>query len=413
MGQDIIEIHMQFAINKDLKHITQADLENLVQNQRQEDTFLDFKRDNYGQTDTDKKELLKDVSAFANGSGGEIIIGIEEDKFSQAKNLCGFATTNITMEKNRLEQIIQNGLEPKLDTFKVRYVSLNNGKHAIIIRIEHSPLFPHMVSLQRFNKFYMRKSDKNLLLDVYELRNLFLKSENFMQEIRQFNQKKIEEVFSGNSVVPTIKAPKFLVNFIPFDAFTKQKYLDLAESEVEMNFPEHRINFDGLLGYQMNDRGINTYAQIHRNGIIEFLSSSNKAFNEIINPFNTISGLDKEKLRIIYGDKGGYEYYLIRKTYEFLKILKNFKIQPPLYIFVSIINAKGYRILYTNSNGESKITDAIDRDILSLPEIELKNYNNDIKGIIKPIFDMIWNACGEKQSINFSKDNKWIGEEFL
>ena len=179
-----------------------------------------------------------------------------------------------------------------------------------------------------------------------------------------------------------------------------------------MNFPEQRINFDGLLAYQMNDRGINSYCQLYRNGIVEFLSSSNKVFNDIENPFNVMNVPDNSKLKVIYGGKDGYEYYLIRKSYEFLKILKKFRVQPPIYIFVSIINAKGYRILYTNAENETRITASIDRNILSLPEIELKNYNFDIKNKIQLIFNMIWNSCGEKQSINFNKDGQWIGEKF-
>lgn len=401
---------MRFTIDKDIKNITKEDLENLVRNHKQEDSFLDFKRDLYGKTDTDKKELLKDVSAFANGSGGEIIIGIEEDNYSQAKTLCGFTTTNISVEKNRIEQIIMNGLEPKLDTFKVRYIHIGNHRFVMIIRIEHSPLFPHMVSFQRFNKFYIRKSDKNLLLDVYELRNLFLKSENFMQEIRKYNQDKINNILEKNAILPTIDAPKILINFIPFDAFTRQTYLDLAKSNLKINFPEQRINFDGLLAYQMNDKGINSYAQIHRNGIIEFLSSSNKVFDIINNPFVIANNLATEKLKIIYGEKNGFEYYLIRKSYEFINILKKLKVQTPIYIFISIIDAKGYRILYKNNN-EEKITNAIDRNILSIPELELKRYDNDLKSIIRMAFNMIWNACGEKESINFDNQGNWLGEK--
>ncbi len=401
---------MRFTIDKDIKNITKEDLANLVRNHKQEDSFLDFKRDLYGKTDTDKKELLKDVSAFANGSGGEIIIGIEEDNYSQAKTLCGFTTTNISIEKNRIEQIIMNGLEPKLDTFKVRYIHIGNHRFVMIIRIEHSPLFPHMVSFQRFNKFYIRKSDKNLLLDVYELRNLFLKSENFMQEIRKYNQDKIKNILEKNAILPTIEAPKILINFIPFDAFTRQTYLDLAKSNLKINFPEQRINFDGLLAYQMNDKGINSYAQIHRNGIIEFLSSSNKVFDIINNPFIIANNLATEKLKIIYGEKNGFEYYLIRKSYEFINILKKLKVQTPIYIFIAIIDAKGYRILYKNNN-EEKITNAIDRNILSIPELELKRYDNDLKSIIRMAFNMIWNACGEKESINFDNQGKWLGEK--
>ena len=102
---------------------------------------------------------------------------------------------------------------------------------------------------------------------------------DIMQEIRKYNQDRISAIISGNGVIPTIQAPKVLINFIPFDAFNRQTFVDLAKADIKMNFPEQRINFDGLLGYQMNDKGINTYCQLYRNGIIEFLSSSNKVFN--------------------------------------------------------------------------------------------------------------------------------------
>ena len=92
--------------------------------------------------------------------------------------------------------------------------------------------------------------------------------------------------------------------------------------------------------------------------------------------------------------------------------MKKFRIQPPIYLFVSILDAKGYRILYINHQDEKKITAAIDRNILSLPEVEIKDYNFDLKEKARLIFNMIWNSCGEKQSINFSNDGKWIGEKF-
>ena len=59
--------------------LSQDDLMQLIEDRRPEDRYLDYKRDPYGKTDADKRELLKDVVGLANASGGVILIGIEED----------------------------------------------------------------------------------------------------------------------------------------------------------------------------------------------------------------------------------------------------------------------------------------------------------------------------------------------
>ena len=154
---------MKFVIDKDIDSITIKDIEYLVENQIQEGISLDYKMKNYEPTSGGKKELLKDVTAFANSSGGDLIIGVEDDKYNQAKAIVGIETNNIAVDVNRIEQVIYNGIEPKLDTVKVRYLEYKDGKYIIIIRVGASPLFPHMVSFQKTNKFYIRKSDKNIL----------------------------------------------------------------------------------------------------------------------------------------------------------------------------------------------------------------------------------------------------------
>lgn len=67
-------------IDRPLHQITYADIERFVAERWPEGKTLDYKRDAYGNKDDDKKELLKDVSSFANTQGGDILIGVDEDK---------------------------------------------------------------------------------------------------------------------------------------------------------------------------------------------------------------------------------------------------------------------------------------------------------------------------------------------
>ena len=271
---------MKYIIDKDFEKITIDDIKNLVNNQVAEGLSLDYKVQNYDKTSGGKKELLKDVTAFANSSGGDLIIGVGDDKYNQASFIKGIETTNIAEEVNRIEQIIYNGTEPKLNTFKVKYIKLNNysNKYIIIVRVEPSPLFPHMISFQRTNKFYIRKSDKNILLDAYELRNIFLKSENIFENIKNENKKRITKIYSGESIVPINDlTPKLLFNLVPYSAINNYKNI-LNFKNIKLNFPEQRINFDGILAYKTNQNGIESYCQLYRNGILEFVSTTSKIF---------------------------------------------------------------------------------------------------------------------------------------
>lgn len=397
---------MKFVIDKEFEAVELKDVEYLVENKIAEGICLDYKSQNYGTSNGSKKELLKDVTAFANSSGGDLIIGITDDKYNQAHSMNGIESENIAMDVNRLEQIIYNGIEPKLNTAKIKYFKLKNGRFIIFIRVEASPIFPHMVSFQKNNKFYIRKSDKNILLDAYELRNIFLKSENIIENIKNENKKIVAKVFANETTLPlNISLPKIIINFVPYSSEDNYKnIIDL--NRYKMDFPEHRINFDGILGYKTNQRGIESYCQLYRNGIIEFVSTSSKVFFKTKNPYQD------EEINVISGDKNGYEFYIIKKCIYFYNFLKNLGIGLPVYLFITLVDVKGYRIMYKNSsNNTVKITDAIDRELLELPEIELKTFGLDIKKIVSNVINMIWNACGVEKSINFNVENEWLGEK--
>jgi hypothetical protein len=64
--------------NLNFENISESDLLKHVSAGVPEGIFIDYKRDMYGRSDADAKEFLKDVSSFANTSGGHLIIGLDE-----------------------------------------------------------------------------------------------------------------------------------------------------------------------------------------------------------------------------------------------------------------------------------------------------------------------------------------------
>jgi predicted HTH transcriptional regulator len=63
---------------KKLDQISAVDLNDLVANEVREDRHIDFKESLPGRKESDKKDFLADVSAFANSASGDIVYGVRE-----------------------------------------------------------------------------------------------------------------------------------------------------------------------------------------------------------------------------------------------------------------------------------------------------------------------------------------------
>ncbi len=66
-------------IQKLIENIDKNDLLSLIDNVVLERKTLDYKEKFSGNGESHRKEFLKDVTSFANSSGGDIIYGIKED----------------------------------------------------------------------------------------------------------------------------------------------------------------------------------------------------------------------------------------------------------------------------------------------------------------------------------------------
>ena len=169
----------------DFDAICESDLAELVDALIPEDQHLDYKRDVYGSATGDRKELLKDVSAFANVNGGHIVIGISEAK-GVATDLCGIQHADVGAEILRIEHIINSGIEPRIPGFKVRSVHLASGSDAIVMRIPKSWRAPHRVRFDNWNKFWIRNSAGAHEASMDELRTLFTLSASTIDRARAF-----------------------------------------------------------------------------------------------------------------------------------------------------------------------------------------------------------------------------------
>jgi predicted HTH transcriptional regulator len=151
-------------IDKPLTQLTYSDIERFVGEKWSERTTIDYKRETYGSRDDDKKELLKDISSFANTQGGDILIGINEEN-GLPTGIPGVDVADIESEKLRLEETIRRGLQPRVD-INVQHVVTPTSTYVIVIRTQQSLLFPHRVVYHgKFGEFWARSSAGKYSMD--------------------------------------------------------------------------------------------------------------------------------------------------------------------------------------------------------------------------------------------------------
>ena len=99
--------------HKPLDFISEQDLADLVQNGVPETRDLEYKQALPGNSDSGKREFLADVSSLANASGGDLVIGVREEE-GVAVDVTGVEVRSLDAEKLRLENIIRDGVQPRI-----------------------------------------------------------------------------------------------------------------------------------------------------------------------------------------------------------------------------------------------------------------------------------------------------------
>jgi predicted HTH transcriptional regulator len=57
--------------------ISEAHIDELIESERAESFYIEYKRESYGGSEKDHTEFLADISSFANAAGGDLLIGIK------------------------------------------------------------------------------------------------------------------------------------------------------------------------------------------------------------------------------------------------------------------------------------------------------------------------------------------------
>ena len=211
-------------IPKRLGDLNSEDLEELLRSEVREGKAIDYKCALPGNSEWQKKEFLYDVSSFANTVGGDLIIGVDEDKGLPVE-IPAFSCEHIDEELQRLASILMSGVEPRLK-YQTRVIIHPNGGHVLIVRVDKSGLAPHRVIYKGSDKFYARNSAGKYPLDVSELRDAFLLGASASARLRDFRISRLASIAAGEGPLMHEGSQVLVFHVLPLPPFTLQPELN-------------------------------------------------------------------------------------------------------------------------------------------------------------------------------------------
>lgn len=168
----------------ELKSYTVQNVLQLIENKEEESIYLEFKDGRaLGTEERKKKEISKDVSAFANSKGGVIIYGLSE-KNHTAEKLSLIDGNVIT--KEWLEDVINSTIERSIggiQIFPLRYEQ-KIEQTIYVVKIPKSINAPHM---NKEFKFYKRRNFQVSPMKEYEVRQLYQQKQKPSLKINTWN----------------------------------------------------------------------------------------------------------------------------------------------------------------------------------------------------------------------------------
>lgn len=393
-------------IPKPIDQISKADIEDLVKNEIAEMKTIEYKQSLPGNSDEDKREFLADVSSFANASGGDIIYGVKEKRDDGNKptgipeKISGLGEINLDQEILRLERLLLDGLEPRIQGINFKGVSDFPEGPVLVLRIPKSWASPHMVKFKSLSRFYSRTSNGKYQLDVNEIRSAFALSESVGEKIKRFRDDRIGRIIAGETPILMKNPRKVVLHIFPVESVAPHVQIDVKQSfeEIRKYWPicssgmSSWFNFDGVLTFDRVHDGLgSSYLQIFRNRVLEAVTT------------NILGGLVDDTGKHI--PSGIFEPKLILSVEGYFKLLKDLNASPPFVIMLTLIGVKG--LIMGVDRFSFSAQQPIDRDLLMLPDILVEDFNVDAKKVLRPVFDMVWQACGWERSMNYDEKGNW------
>ena len=388
-------------LKADLRSIAFADLDRLRSDRTSESSTLDLKRDLPGTSDRDKNEFLKDVCAFANGDGGDLVYGVaESDGVAAHLQPISAVLEAPDAAMRRLGQVLDAGLEPRVHGIELHSVE-GEGGYFLVVRVPRSFDGPHRYHLGHHSRFVVRLGTRTADMTYEQIRAGFDRMSSLATQAEAFLDRRLSAIRSRSTWRPLRPGAVCVLHVVPLAALAGK-----PAGDVVATFHRHydrllfsdwgggssALNLDGVVAYpgRISDEGLPAYAQVFRSGQFEAARFAGGYFAEKdgkrVIPSTVVSGFVREAV-----GKG-------------LDVCRALGIQGPAIVRGAMLQTDGYEF-GVGGDRWSRNSLYSDRSDLVLPDawIEALGSADDVDAVAKPMLDVLWQAFGLERCIEYSR----------
>jgi len=384
------------GIPKPVSEICEADLQALINEPVMEGQTTEYKRDINLESDKAKGEFFADVCSFANGSGGDIIFGMEAVEGRPTK-LCGLMAFKPDSEVLRIRDLCQRHIDPPIYGLDAKPIKLASGSSILVVRIPKTWAGPHIVTYLHEFHFYIRHlSGKRLMLPA-EIRQAFTLAGSAAALMERFRLERIGNILARALPVELSGAAHLVLHILPLVSFAQHFEVDIhglrADPPRFMDTSyrgDLRFNYDGAMTYPESIGGtVERYVQVFRNGCIEEVNSA------VLEPTN-----GKKCIPFCCDGTIAIGFRQLLGTAQYLGLT------PPIFLAISLLGIKEYEMQRTPRHSYYGAR-PIEREQLLIPPIQIDSLEIDMYRVLRLALDRIWQAAGIEHSWNYDEANEW------
>lgn len=373
---------------KRLSDLQKQDLQRLVSEQVQERDTLEYKRDMYGNSDADKREMLKDVASMANHRGGYLLIGIDEDGEGIPINVVGIESGN---HVERITSSCLDNIDKRIVGLEIRDIPLGNGRVVIVISIPESINAPHMVTHTGLNQFWKRHGRQKDKMTVYEIGEAFDRRLSNLNRLERFlftRKAEVLEVIGDQTYIVISASPAYLRDEAILDLHdgnlcnmilnTSRVAGSMGEISCGQPYPTITgLRADNRTPYDTDNPSVRRYIEVFANGYVEFGKlRDTRNHKHLAGQADTASVVNF--------------MVLIEKIYEYYLPLT------PIAVSFTIYNSKDIWLAVSDFPSEDSIV-KWQKQHLELGNFYAQNISEERKLLTKKICDHLWQAFNREK----------------
>ena len=373
------------------------DIKRLIEHEVCESRSLEYKSE-LPKSGDEKRKFLYEISAMANGGGGDIIYGVQEDE-GRPVEANGVKSEDVDQTVLRLENLIRDCISPRIVGIVIESLKVDEERYIFVFKIPRTLNSPHMVTIGGRQRFYTRNSTGKHPMDITEIKTAILTGANAIQNCEDWYHNRLIELRLNSGPVLLQNKAKLVLHLIPFSSVISPEYLDARTLEQQ----QRKV---------LPLPGLSTSSRYNSAGFLTLATPSNKEPYGYVQFFRTgqIESVDIGMFKPYLAREipiSELEEKVINSSGQYLEALKNVGINLPIMMKLTLLGVNGYYIAPQKPFDQPR---PISEDDLILPGVLIEGWNVDTAQLLKPMFDTIWNACGKPCSPNYDEEgNRFPG----